>query len=141
MPVVNPTASATPLSAKPVNLQSVRNLALLARQAISNQYPTMSVSPTEVADFCAACEDTLKPGSHAEKLAAALVEVEAAKRNIASLGLQIEKRYTDGILEGVKRDEAQIQGLLEITVRISREKPQLDVNAVLVEAKAEYAKV
>lgn len=43
-------------------LQAVRNLALLARQAIANQFPTMSVDPKMIADAALAFEAATAPG-------------------------------------------------------------------------------
>lgn len=43
----------------PVHLQAVRNLALLARQALSNNFTTMPVDPKQVADAALAFESAV----------------------------------------------------------------------------------
>ena len=49
----------TPEDARTSRVQSARNLALLARTAIGNGYPSMTVAPKMVADLCTAVEESL----------------------------------------------------------------------------------
>lgn len=96
----------------PQQLQNVRNLALLARQAISNGFKTMQVNPTVVADACVAFEAAVGAASpdtvsSAERIRGLEVELAAAKANVESLSRQIEQRYQDGLREGAAGAQAQ----------------------------------
>ena len=91
------------------HLQQVRNLALLARQALALGNVTMSVNPATVADACLAFEavlagsgdslDTLSTESRVRELTA---QLGAAQHNMDALAGQVMSRYEEGVRDGTK---------------------------------------
>lgn len=113
------------MSAPDQTVQQVRNLALLARQAIANQNTTMSVNPRMVADACLAFEavlaapnlaaDTVSTARRLGELEAKAsrleLELNAARSNVDALSEQIETRYREGVSEGVRSVESEVKEL------------------------------
>lgn len=126
------------LNASPQQIQSVRNLALLARQAIGNKFETMSVDPKMIADACVAFEAVFTGGATPDERVRTLqAELAAAQSNVESLGRQVEARYQDGLREGGAALGTSADRLAATAARIAREKMAISVTDAVTDAKAE----
>jgi hypothetical protein len=138
------TAPIAPAPSPHPQLQAVRNLQLLARQAIGNQFPTMSVDPKMVADACIALDAVLSgnvPGVPVdERVRSLTAELAAAQANVESLASQAERRYQDGIREGAQALGPAADKLAATAARIARERMGISVTDAVTDAKAELAR-
>lgn len=132
--MTTPTAPAPAQKAHP-QLQAVKNLQLLARQALGNRFETMSVDPKMIADACLAFDAALSGATDDERVRVLSTKLSAAEANVESLGSQIEARYQDGVKDGSAKIDAYSDLVGAEAVRIARATPNISETAAVADAK------
>lgn len=130
------TTPTAPAQKSHPQLQAVKNLQLLARQALSNRFETMSVDPKMIADACMAFDASLSGATDDERVRVLSTKLSASEANVESLVTQVEARYQDGVKDGSAKIDAYADLVGAEAVRIARANPNISETVAVKDAKA-----